>query len=135
VQLDAPEVDHPCEGSGVVDDGEDGRVSAWETDELLGHVGRMLRNALLMEEVAADAVRISHHVERTAPQVRQGALGDVDVVADEVALGEPARREEGLVRVRDRNLVAAHFHRESFAADAETRDGAFSWATGRRVSA
>src|SRR5436190_258487 len=51
VQLDAAEVDHPCQGGGVVDNGEDGGMSAGEPDELLADVRRMLRHPLLMEEV------------------------------------------------------------------------------------
>jgi hypothetical protein len=37
--------------------------------------------------------------------------GQVDVVADEVALGEPADREEDLLEVRDRDIATADAHR------------------------
>src|ERR671935_588156 len=110
VQLDAAEIDHPRKGGGVVDDREHGRVSTRKLDELLADVVRMLRHALLVEEVRVDAVRIADHVKRPAPEMRERAVGDVDVVGDEVALREPARREEHLLRVRDGNVVTAYSH-------------------------
>jgi chaperonin GroES len=66
-----------------------------------------------MEEVARDAVRVALHVEGPTPDVREDALREVDVVADEVALREGALREEHLLRVRDANLVAPDSHRRS----------------------
>ncbi len=42
VQLDAAEVDHPCERGCVVDHSEHRRVAAWKPDELLVDEGRML---------------------------------------------------------------------------------------------
>ena len=49
-------------------------------------------------------------MERPPSQVRQRALGDVEVVADEVALREAAGGEEDLVLVRDRDVVTADSH-------------------------
>ncbi len=111
MQLDAGEVRDPGERGRVVDDREHGRVPARERDRHLVHVVRVLRrHALLVEEVALDAVREPLHVERPPAQVRQRVVGDVEVVADEVALGEPARREEDLVLVRERDVVTADSH-------------------------
>jgi hypothetical protein len=70
VELDAAEVDDPGQRGLVVDDGEDGRVPAWEPHELLADEVGMRRDSLLMEEVAVDAVRVAHHVEGPAAQMR-----------------------------------------------------------------
>src|ERR671934_885125 len=110
VQLYAAEVDHPGERGGVVDDREHGRVPAGKPDELLADVVRVPRHALLVEESGVDAVRVALHVEGTTAEVRQRAVGDVDVVAHEVALRQPALGEEDLVRIRERNLVATDAH-------------------------
>jgi hypothetical protein len=67
-------------------------------------------NALLVEEVALDPVRIAQHLHRSLAHVRQDALGDVDVVADEVALRGPEPREEDLVEVGERHLSPADDH-------------------------
>src|SRR5205814_4645240 len=62
VQLDAAEVDDPRQGVGVVDDREDRRMTAWEPDEHLVDERRVLRrHALLVEELAVDAVRKPSH--------------------------------------------------------------------------
>ncbi len=112
MQLDAAEVHDPRERRGVVDDREHGRMAARERHRHLVHVVRVLRrHALLVEELAVDAVREPLHVERPPAQVGQRALGDVEVVGDQVALRQPRLREEHLVRVRDRDLVAADAHR------------------------
>ena len=95
VQLDAAEVRDPGERGGVVDHREHGRMAARERDRDLVDVVRMVRrHALLVEEVALDAVREALHVERPPPEVRQRELGDAEVVGDEVALRQPARGEE-----------------------------------------
>ena len=82
VELDAAEVDHPCERGRVVDDREDRRVTAREAHEDLVHEVRVRRHALLVEEVAFDAVREALHVERPPANVRQRAVGEFDVVGD-----------------------------------------------------
>jgi hypothetical protein len=110
VELDAAEIDHPRERRGVVDDREHGRVSAGEADELLAHVFGMRRHALLVKEVAADAVGIAHHVKRPAAKMRERTVRDVEVVADEVALRQAALGEEELVRIRDRHVMAVDAH-------------------------
>ena len=68
VQLDAPEVGHPAERRLVVHDCEDGRVPAGELDEELVDVRRVFGlDALLVEELALDPVRVAHHMEEPAP--------------------------------------------------------------------
>ena len=115
MQLDTAEVDHPGERGGVVDHGEDRRVSARELHELLADIVGVLGHALLVEEIALHPVRVAHHVERPLPHVRQRALGDVDVVADEIALRQSPLREVDLVRVRDRDLMVADAHERNHA--------------------
>ena len=110
VQLDAPQVDHPGQCRPVVDDGEDRRMAAREPDELRADEVRMGGHPLLVEEIALDAVRIPHHVEGPASQMRQGTVRDVEVVLDEVALREPRPRKEELVRVREGDLVPVDLH-------------------------
>jgi hypothetical protein len=63
-----------------------------------------------VEEVALDAVRVALHVEEAPANVVEDAVGDVDVVGDEIALRQPGLGEEHLVRVRDGDLAAADPH-------------------------
>ena len=92
-------------------------VPARKLHELLPDVVRVRRDALLVEEVALDAVRVALHVERPSSQMRQRAFGDAEVIGDEVALGEAALGKERLVRVRDPDVVAADLHPISLAPD------------------
>ena len=110
VEVDAAEVDHPSERRRVVDHDLVGG-SAGREGELDGpDEGReLVRGALLEEEVAGRAVREALERHRPAAGAAQRAVGDREVVADEVELGDgPAGRvrEEDLVRVGDRDLVA-----------------------------
>jgi hypothetical protein len=86
-------------------------VPARESHEhLVDEVGVLRRHALLVEELAVDAVRVPLHVEGPATEVGEGDVGDGDVVGDEVPLRETACREEELVGVRDvdpRSIVEA----------------------------
>ena len=100
VQLDAAEVDDPRQRRRVVDHREDRRVAARELDVLLADVIRVRRHPLLVKELPVHAVRVAHHVEGPAPQVRERSVGEVDVVLDEVALRQAGLGEEDLVRVR-----------------------------------
>ncbi len=102
VQLDASEVRDPRERLDVVDDREDRRVAARELHEdLVDEVGMLRRHALLVEELALDAVREALHVERPAAEMGESLLGHADVVGDEIALRQSPLREEQLVGVRD----------------------------------
>ena len=85
-------------------------MPARKAHELLAHEVRMRGHALLVEEVTVDAVRVALHVERPPADVVERAACDVDVVLDEIALRQPALGEEELVRVGDRDLVAAESH-------------------------
>ena len=64
----------------------DGNVSA--TTSI--HGGPRLRRALLVEELAADAVRIAHEHVRPSAGAAQRAVGDGEVVAREIELGVAA---------------------------------------------
>src|SRR5262249_10526303 len=110
VQLDAAEVDDPRERGRVVDHRKDRRVATREADELLPYVVRVRRHALLVEEVARDAVRGALHVERAPPGVGERAGPHLEVVAAMLNIRQSALREEERVRVRDRDLVAAAAH-------------------------
>ena len=112
VQLDAAEVRRPrrarrrCRRSRTPSSARSG------TDEISStYVGMVRRHAFLVEEVRARR-RSGSASCGTAGRRRWGRaqLGDADVVRDEVALRQPARREEDLVRVRDRDVVPTHAH-------------------------
>jgi hypothetical protein len=53
--------------------------------------------------------------------MRQRVLGDVEVVADEVAFRQAALRKKDLARVRNTDVVAAYPHRVSLAAGSGSR--------------
>ena len=83
-----------------------------------------VRDALLVEELAVHAMRIAEHLHRPVADVREQVVGEVDVVADEVALREAALREEDLVRVRDLDVVAADPHgAEGYGPEITLRGG------------
>ena len=69
--------------------------------------------SLLVEEEPVHAVRVALHLHRPPPDVIEDAVGDVEVVGDQVALGQPRLGEENLVRVRDRDFTAADTHGRS----------------------
>jgi hypothetical protein len=79
-------------------------------EDVVDVVGMVRRHAFLVEELTVDAVSVPHHVERPAPQVRQGVFCDVYVVGDEVALREAALGEDHPVGVGDRNVVTTDAH-------------------------
>ncbi len=69
---------------------------------------RHVRRGLLLEEVLPlPAVGIALHRERPIAKMRDEHFGDVLVVRDEIALGDPLLRPEGLVQVREPELAAA----------------------------
>jgi co-chaperonin GroES (HSP10) len=73
----------------------------------------VLRDALLVEELAGDAVREPLHVERPLLDVGECERRDIHVVRDEVELGQTWLREEQLLGAGDRNVVSADPHRAS----------------------
>ena len=107
MQLEAGEVRHP---------GQRRRVA--RHDFLGGAAGRKLQRhdldpgrprlgrALLVEELAADAVRIAHQHVRPAAGAPQRAVGDGEVVAHEIELGVTRLGKQHLVGIRDRDLAA-----------------------------
>jgi hypothetical protein len=60
-----------------------------------------MRDALLVDLLAVNAVREPVHHRRTLAAADQRSVGDRDVVVDEVTLRPAERREVDLVRVRD----------------------------------
>lgn len=67
-------------------------------------------HALLVEEVALDAVRVALHLHGPARDVVERVRREVDVVVDEVAFRQPRLGKEDLVRVRDGDVAAADAH-------------------------
>ncbi len=66
------------------------------------------RRALLVEELAVDAVGIAdEHVRPIAVRAKR-SVGDSQVVADEIELGVAGLGKENLAGVRDWNLASAH---------------------------
>jgi hypothetical protein len=67
---------------------------------------------LLDETLFANAARKPLHAQRPAPQQRQHRIGDLTVVVDEIALGDPflrgGVRKQHPIRVRDFDLNAWH---------------------------
>ena len=107
VEVDAAEVDDPGERGGILDHdlvgGSPGRERQLDRpDPVRPLVGR----PLLEEELAIGAVREALQGHRPSAGAAQRAVGDGDVVADEVELGDRppgSLRKEHLVRVRDRD--------------------------------
>ena len=106
VEVDAAEVGDPGEPGGVVDDdlvgGPPGREGQRRGPDELGQV---LRRPLLEERLAGGAVDEALERHRPAAGAAQRALGDRQVVLDEVELGVARLREVDLARVRDRHLA------------------------------
>ena len=68
--------------------------------------GRVVGRALLVEELAVDAVGVAHEHVRPAARAAQRALGHREVVLHDLELGDPRLGEVDLARVRDRDLAA-----------------------------
>ena len=73
-------------------------------------LGMRYGHALLIEEVALDAVGVTLHLHRTSRHVVEDSVGDVDVVLDEVALRQAHLGEEDLVEIGDLDLTAGDKH-------------------------
>ncbi len=118
VQLDAAEVRDEGEPGRVGDHGEVGRAPAPGEDDVhrLEPVRMGNRNALLVEELALDAVRIALHLHRAALDVVQRARGEIDVVGDEVSLRHADLREVDLVLVRQLDVAASDPHGRAYRA-------------------
>ena len=107
MQLEAGEVGHPGERRRVARHdffGGPARRKLQRDD--LDPVGPRLGRALLVEELAADAVGIAHEHIRPPAAAAQRAVGDAEVVVDEIELRVAALGEQHLARVRDRDRAA-----------------------------
>lgn len=107
VEVDAAEVDHPRELRHVAHDDLVCVASGREPERRhLDPVGSLRGRALLVERLLLDAVREALEEHRAPADAAHRAVGDGDVVADEVELGQPELREEDLRRVGDRDLTS-----------------------------
>ena len=70
-------------------------------------LGRAVGHALLKERLALHAVHPALHHRRALAQAAHDRLGALDVVVDEIELGQLALREEQLAGVAHAQLVAA----------------------------
>ena len=111
MQLDAAEVGDPGETRRIRDHGKVRLVTGGVADVHGFEPIRMWhRHSLLIEEVALDAVRMPLHLHRASRDVMQHGIGDVDVILNEIALGQPHLREEDLLDVGDLDLAAGNEH-------------------------
>jgi hypothetical protein len=119
MQLEAGEVRHPGERRRFARHHLLGAAARGEAQ--LHHLdppGARLRRALLVEELALDAVGVAHHHVGPAARAAQRALGHVEVIARDVELGIARLRKQQLVRMRDRNLATVDsqdFHESNLA--------------------
>ena len=108
IEVDAAEVDDPGQGRRVVDDDLVGRPARRERElRRPDPVGRVVRRALLEERLLGDPIDEPLEGHRAAADTGQRPVGDGEVVLDEVQLRVPGVREVHLLRVGDRDLVAA----------------------------
>ena len=111
MQLDAAQVRDPGKAGRIGDDREVRLVARWIVDV---HGLEPLRmghgHALLVEEVALDAVGVSLHLHRPSGDVVKDRLGNVDVVLDEVAFGQAHLGKEDLLEIGDLDLAAGDEH-------------------------
>jgi hypothetical protein len=120
VQIDAAEVDHPRELRRVAHHQLVGGAPRRERQLHRLHPRRpLLGRALLVEELALGPVHVALELHRPPAGAAQRALGDRQVVLDEIALGVAGAREHHLVGMRDRHLAARHRdHHESISSSA-----------------
>ena len=106
VEVDAAEVDDPRQRGAVVDDHLVGGAAGRERELDGAHELRdRLRRALLEECLTLGAVDEALEGHRAVPDADERAVGDREVVADEVELGDAGIGEEELAGVADRDLV------------------------------
>jgi hypothetical protein len=106
VEIDASQVHHPGEGGGVVDHHLVRRAARWKRQLDGAHeLGHRLRRPLLEEGLARRSVDEALERHWPIPHAKQRAIGDGEVVAHELDLGDPGLGEEHLARVADRDLV------------------------------
>ena len=106
VEVDASEVDDPRQGGRVVDHHLVGGPAGRERELDRAHELRnRLRGPLLEERLAGCPVDEALEGHRAVPNAEQRAVGDREVVPDEIDLGDAGIGEEDLARVADRDLV------------------------------
>ncbi|TMF63913.1 MAG: hypothetical protein E6I14_04445 [Chloroflexi bacterium] len=111
MKLDASQVRYPGKTGRIGDDRKVRLVPGWIVDvHGLEPLGMRHGHALLVEKVALDPVGVPLHLHRTARHVMQDSVGDVDVVLDEIALGQAHLGEEDLVEIGDLDLAACDEH-------------------------
>ena len=111
VEVKAAEVRHPGETGGVPYHGLLGGGAARVPQGGRVDVGRVvLGHTLLEERLLPEAIgeALQHH--RPSACAAQRAVGDRDVVARQVELGQPHLREHDLVRMRDADLPIPRLH-------------------------
>ncbi len=113
VPVDHAEVDPPHEVGGVVDHELAGGATAGELDDRgLQPLGRVIGDALLEEGLAGNAVDPALHHGGALAQVHEHGLGALDVVADQVELGEAGLGKVELGRTGDPQLLARGLDRD-----------------------
>ena len=106
VQLEARQVGHPDERGRLARHHLLGRAAGRKAQ--LDHLDprrARLRRALLVEELAVDAVGIADQHVGPAAGALQRAIGHGEVVARQIQLGVTGLGEQHLPRVRDRHLA------------------------------
>ena len=112
VEVDAAQIDRPGQSGRVMDDGLFGRGASRVTQfGDVDPVGPLLRGALLEDGFLVDPLDEPLEDHRPPGHSAQGAVGDGQVVVDQVELGEaglPVRVwEDHLVGVGDLDLASA----------------------------
>ena len=106
VQVDAAEVDDPGQRRMVVDDDLVGRAPGGKRELDRADVLRdRLRRPLLEECLTIGAIDEALEGHRSVADADDGAIGDGEVVANEVELGDAGIGEEELAGVGDGDLV------------------------------
>jgi hypothetical protein len=107
VEVDAAEVDHPGERSGVADhDLLGGGAGGVLQGDRVDPVGPLLRRPLLEERLLVEPFDEPLEDHRAAGDPAQRAVGYGQVVGDQVELGQAELDEHHLVGVGDRHLAA-----------------------------
>src|SRR6266496_766387 len=106
VEVDAAEVHDPGELGRIAHDDLVGRSTRWEPElDHLDPIGTGPRRTLLEEEFAFRAVDEPFQRHRSSTDTAERAVGNAQVVANEVELGVSGAREEDLLRIADRHLT------------------------------
>ncbi len=116
MQLDAGQVGHPCERGRVA--GHDlfsGAARRELQRDDFDPLRTRIRRALLVEELLAETVRISHQHVRPAARAAQRALGNLEVVRHEIELRVTGLWEQHLAGICDRHLTPGNVEDRGFS--------------------